>query len=62
MEAVDVHDLLQEQAQVVQAFADFLRDQMTTQAKQKKQDTAPCSVWKLGTISDLSRTIVYERI
>jgi hypothetical protein len=62
MDQVDVHDLPEEQAQMVQAFVDFLRTQMGKQAKQTKQATAPFSVWKLGTKSNLSRTEIYERV
>ncbi|WP_089937866.1 hypothetical protein [Candidatus Entotheonella palauensis] len=62
MDQVDVRDLPEEQAQMVQAFVDFLRTQMGKQAKQKKQDEAPFSVWNLGTKNHLSRTDIYERI
>jgi len=62
MEQVDVRDLPEEQAQMVQAFVDFLRHQMGKQAEQKQQDTAPFEVWNLGVKSHLSRTDIYERI
>jgi hypothetical protein len=62
MDQVDVHDLPEEQAQMVQAFVDFLRTQMGRQAKETKQAAAPFSVWNLGTKSNLSRTDIYERV
>lgn len=62
MDQVDVHDLPEEQAQMVQALVDFLRTQIGKQAEQTKQDVAPFSVWRLGTKSYLSRTEIYERI
>jgi hypothetical protein len=62
MERVDVRDLPEEQAQMVQAFVDFLRDQMRKQADHKQRDTAPFAVWNLGVKSHLSRTDIYERI
>ena len=62
MDQVDVRDLPEDQAQMVQAFVDFLRHQMRKQAEQKKQDTAPFAVWTLGVKGHLSRTDIYERI
>ena len=62
MDQVDVRDLPEEQAQMVQAFVDFLRHQMGKQVEHKQQDAAPFSVWKLGAKSNLSRTEIYERI
>ena len=62
MEQVDVRDLPEEQAQMVQAFVEFLRQQMGKQAKQEKRHVAPFSVWNLGAKGHLSRTDIYERI
>ena len=62
MDQVDVYDLPEEQAQMVQAFVDFLRTPVGKQAKQTKQAAAPFSVWKLGTKSNISRTEIYERV
>jgi hypothetical protein len=62
MDQVDVHDLPEEQAQMVQAFVDFLRTQTGKQTEQTKQAAAPFSVWRLGTKSNLSRTEIYERV
>lgn len=62
MDQVDVRGLPEEQAQMVQAFVDFLRDHMGKQAKQKTQDAVPFSVWNLGIKGYLSRTEIYERI
>lgn len=62
MDQVDVHDLTEEQAHMVQAFVDFLRNQIRKQTEQTKHAAAPFSVWNLGVKSSLSRTDIYERI
>ena len=62
MNQVDVHDLPEEQAQMVQAFVDFLRSQMKKQTGETQQVATPFSVWNLGTKSNLSRTEIYERV
>lgn len=59
VEAVDVRDLPEEQAQMVQAFTVFLRTQM--RAGQKKPATDPCAQWKLCTLCACCRTFIYER-
>jgi hypothetical protein len=62
MDQVDVRDLPEDQAQMVQAFANFLRNQMKKQAERQQHDTEPFTVWNFGTKSPLSRADIYERV
>jgi hypothetical protein len=68
MERIDVHDLPEEEAQLVAMFVEFLRQRRQEQAKREavKREEAcevrPFAVWPLGVKGTLSREEIYEHL
>lgn len=65
MESIDVHDLPEDQAHLVAAFVEFLR-QRTPRPVQSEGQPAPVpsknpfAVWPLGAKGTLSREEIYD--
>lgn len=68
MNSIDVHDLLEDEAQVIAAFVEFLR-QRHKQPQETRKTALPAdaarpapefSVWPLGVKGTLSREEMYD--
>jgi hypothetical protein len=66
MDSIDVHDLPEEQAQLLAAFAEFLRQSRkhaTVQAPEARTTmTPPFATWPLGVKGQLTREDLYEHL
>ena len=67
MESIDVHDLPEDEAEIVAAFVEFLK-QRKQQRAQREQPAAhvpaesPFASWPLGAKGMLSREEIYEHL
>jgi len=67
MESIDVHDLPEDEAEIVAAFVEFLKQRRQQQA-QREQPAAhvpaesPFASWPLGAKGTLSREEIYEHL
>jgi hypothetical protein len=67
MDSIDVHDLPEDQAQLVAAFVEFLRrrvqqEMLRTDPPVKTPAENPFSSWPLGVKGTLSREEIYEHL
>ena len=70
MDSIDVHDLPEEQAQLLAAFAEFLRQRRwpaTEEAPRTVKERKPprellFAAWPLGVKGNLSREEIYEHL
>jgi hypothetical protein len=70
VESIDVHDLPEDDAQLIAAFVEFLRSRYQGQAKaqgtgiqtQAPQQDLEFAAWPLGTKGSLSREEIYDHL
>ncbi len=70
MKSIDVHDLPEEEAQVVAAFVEFLRQRQRRPAEphptatpgDERPTESPFARWPLGVKGTLSREEIYEHL
>jgi hypothetical protein len=67
MEQIDVHDLPEEQAQLLQEFVEFLKQRGRTRGQAEEQplplaETPAFAVWPLGVKGTLSREEIYDHL
>ena len=66
MDSIDVHDLPEEQAQLVAAFVEFLRQHRPQSEVQALEAHAlvrePFATWALGVKGHLTRKDIYEHL
>jgi hypothetical protein len=65
MESIDVHDLPEDQAQLVAAFVKFLRHRVPQKVPRERSPAtvlpeSPFAHWPLGVKDTLSREEIYE--
>ena len=64
MDSVDVHDLPEDQAQVIAAFVEFLRQRRQEQAARESgavEEAPRVGVWDLGVKQPLMRREIYGK-
>jgi hypothetical protein len=67
MESIDVHDLPEDEAEIVAAFVEFLNQRRQQRAQQaqppaKTPIESPFASWPLGSKGTLSREDIYEHL
>jgi len=68
MERIDVHDLPEEEAEMVAAFVEFLRRRKAVAAEQREIQAdattplVPFAAWPLGVKGTLSREDIYDSL
>jgi hypothetical protein len=67
MESIDVHDLPEDEAEVVAAFVEFLKQRRQQQVQRgqppaKTPTESPFASWPLGVKGTLSREDIYEHL
>jgi len=67
MESIDVHDLPEDEAEIVAAFVEFLKQRRQQQAQRqqvpaKTPTESPFASWPLGAKGTLSREEIYEHL
>ena len=67
MESIDVHDLPEDEAEIVAAFVEFLKQRRQQQAQREHPPAqtpaeSPFTSWPLGAKGTLSREDIYEHL
>jgi len=67
MESIDVHDLPEDEAEIVAAFVEFLKQRKQQRAQRAQPAThvpaeSPFASWPLGAEGTLSREEIYEHL
>jgi hypothetical protein len=67
MESIDVHDLPEDEAEIVAAFVEFLKQRKQQREQQaqppmKTPTESPFASWPLGAKGTLSREEIYEHL